>query len=551
MNVVIAQKTRIMGAGSGACDARRVNDLLSCLVAGSGVWKGGFFVSPPHRSLGGGEVCMHTTFVLLQCLGVMYACCSGLQSLAETVEFTEETYHVARAYLSSSATYRENVFGMFLLNAFYNCQHLKCVSSMNNRVVDEGKQVDACFIDFDKVPHGTLMRKVEVLIPDRRVVVEWIGNFLRGRRQRVKVGEAISVGGYVRVRFTRKKMISRDMYRWEGQEIEEAAEYKYLEIVLQGDLRRKKQVERVVAKGRRAVGMLGRVLNGISCDVKEKAYGTMVRPMLEYAAAVWDPYVEVEVRELEKVQRKAVRWVKGRWRRQRQDGEEEGNYRPSVMMKEMGWSSSKDRRKVEQGRGNNSEKLQRVWRTERGRQSMLVRSVREWNVLREELVSLRGVGLTCGAYLCYRKEVKVMVTLQEWNDLLELQEKFVENGDDKAAFLFCLMRINNTFVASASTRSVKYTIVACVYVLVNGCVVFGQPGARRQQLKRTSFASHRQSPRHRRDSSARSHTQSSSQESEPEARASDSDYSPTKSNKKKKKKKGKRGRPRKVVKELE
>ncbi|KAJ8878263.1 hypothetical protein PR048_018840 [Dryococelus australis] len=36
--------------------------------------------------------------------------------------------------------------------------------------------------------------------------------------------------------------------------------------------------------------------------------------------------------------------------------------------------------------------LQRVWgRTEQGRQPMLVRSVREWNVMREELVSVKGV----------------------------------------------------------------------------------------------------------------------------------------------------------------
>ncbi|KAJ8885860.1 hypothetical protein PR048_012066 [Dryococelus australis] len=179
------------------------------------------------------------------------------------------------------------------------------------------------------------------------------------------------------------------MYTWEGQEIEEAAEYKYLGIVLQGDLGWKKQVERVVAKGRRALGMLGRVLKGVNYE--EKAYGTMVRPMLEYAEAIWDPYVEVEVRELEKVQRREARWVKGRWRTQGQDDEEEGNYRPSVM-KEMGWSSLRDRRKIEwlvrmcrvvnekggwgvlhcklskgvfRGRGNNSEKLQRVWRTER------------------------------------------------------------------------------------------------------------------------------------------------------------------------------------------
>ncbi|KAJ8865696.1 hypothetical protein PR048_033216 [Dryococelus australis] len=56
--------------------------------------------------------------------------------------------------------------------------------------------------------------------------------------------------------------------------------------------------------------MLGRVLNGVSCEVKEKAYGTMVE-------------------------------------KEGQDDEEEGNYRPSVMMKEMGWSSLKDRRNVE------------------------------------------------------------------------------------------------------------------------------------------------------------------------------------------------------------
>ncbi|KAJ8896380.1 hypothetical protein PR048_001724 [Dryococelus australis] len=47
--------------------------------------------------------------------------------------------------------------------------------------------------------------------------------------------------------------------------------------------------------------------------------------------ALWDPYVEV--RELENVQRMAARWVKGRWRRQGQDDEEEGKYRKSVMMK--------------------------------------------------------------------------------------------------------------------------------------------------------------------------------------------------------------------------
>ncbi|KAJ8895006.1 hypothetical protein PR048_000315 [Dryococelus australis] len=120
---------------------------------------------------------------------------------------------------------------------------------------------------------------------------------------------------------------------------------------------------KVVAKGRMALGMLGRVLNGVSCEVKEKAYGATVQPI------------------------RAARWVKGRWRRQRRDGENEGNYRSSVIMKEMEVELFEGQGKVERlvmiyrmvnikgewgslccqlskgvfrGEGNNNEKLQCV-----------------------------------------------------------------------------------------------------------------------------------------------------------------------------------------------
>ncbi|KAJ8889799.1 hypothetical protein PR048_009303 [Dryococelus australis] len=46
-------------------------------------------------------------------------------------------------------------------------------------------------LELDIVSFLMVDLTVEALIPDRRVV-EWIGDFLRGRRQRVKVGEAIS-----------------------------------------------------------------------------------------------------------------------------------------------------------------------------------------------------------------------------------------------------------------------------------------------------------------------------------------------------------------------
>ena len=42
---------------------------------------------------------------------------------------------------------------------------------------------------------------------------------------------------------------------------------------------------------------------------REKLYNTLVRPHLEYAASVWDPHVTKHKQAVEKVQRRAARWV--------------------------------------------------------------------------------------------------------------------------------------------------------------------------------------------------------------------------------------------------
>jgi len=46
-------------------------------------------------------------------------------------------------------------------------------------------------------------------------------------------------------------------------------------------------------------------------EVKETAYFTLVRPILEYAAIIWDPYQQYLINDIEKVQHRATRWVMG------------------------------------------------------------------------------------------------------------------------------------------------------------------------------------------------------------------------------------------------
>ena len=58
-----------------------------------------------------------------------------------------------------------------------------------------------------------------------------------------------------------------------------------------------------------------RALKGTTAATKEKAYQSLIRPIIEYGATVWDPYKTQDVKELEQVQRIAARRVMGRNRK--------------------------------------------------------------------------------------------------------------------------------------------------------------------------------------------------------------------------------------------
>ena len=98
-------------------------------------------------------------------------------------------------------------------------------------------------------------------------------------------------------------------YSLHSQKLEHSKSSKYLGVTIAEDMKWNQHIGQVAAKGHRTVGFLRR--NFCACSAKAKAttYTTMVRPVLEYASTVWDPSSSDNIKELEKVQRSASRYV--------------------------------------------------------------------------------------------------------------------------------------------------------------------------------------------------------------------------------------------------
>ena len=77
--------------------------------------------------------------------------------------------------------------------------------------------------------------------------------------------------------------------------------------------------------------------NICSCNrkVKEKCYNTFVRPSLEYSSSVWDPFCKNKIDHLEKVQRRAARFVSN-------DYSQKSSVR--AMLRDLEWTPLEERR---------------------------------------------------------------------------------------------------------------------------------------------------------------------------------------------------------------
>ena len=112
---------------------------------------------------------------------------------------------------------------------------------------------------------------------------------------------------------------------------------KYLGVTINKNLRWDDHINNITARANRTLGFLKRNLRGCKPSARARAYEAIVRPTLEYAASIWDPYNTGQINQLEKVQRRAARFTTKNYT-DRQPGS------VTQMVTQLGWEPLQARR---------------------------------------------------------------------------------------------------------------------------------------------------------------------------------------------------------------
>jgi len=93
--------------------------------------------------------------------------------------------------------------------------------------------------------------------------------------------------------------------------LKEVKKAKYLGLTITDNLSWSTHTAIVAGKANAKIGFLWRNLRHCPQKLKEQAYFALVRFIVEYIAAVWDPHLQKDKQQLERVHRHAARFVTG------------------------------------------------------------------------------------------------------------------------------------------------------------------------------------------------------------------------------------------------
>lgn len=99
------------------------------------------------------------------------------------------------------------------------------------------------------------------------------------------------------------------VYNLGSEPLTKVSQYKYLGITITSDLSWNSHISNVCNSAFRKLCLLRHKLKHAPSATRLLAYTSLIRPKLEYACIVWDPYKKININALEMIQRKAVRFI--------------------------------------------------------------------------------------------------------------------------------------------------------------------------------------------------------------------------------------------------
>ena len=212
------------------------------------------------------------------------------------------------------------------------------------------------------------------------------------------------------LRITNKKNTIKHNYKIHGHTLEEVDAAKYLGVTLHKTLSWNTHIQNITNKANKTRAFIQRNLHAAPPQTKERCYQALVRPILEYASSVWDPWTKTNIDKIEAIQRRSARFVKSDY----------STYSSvDQMLESLKWDTLRERRarakviimyrimkeqiaipkelltatNTTRGRGHNKRLLLPYSRTDIHQHSFIPDSIRLWNKLSQKLVdtpSLEG-----------------------------------------------------------------------------------------------------------------------------------------------------------------
>ena len=118
---------------------------------------------------------------------------------------------------------------------------------------------------------------------------------------------------FLRITLKRKPIISE--YTIHNKVLQPVSSAKYLGVALDSKLTFNSHIDNITKKANATRAFIARTTKFCPRQVRADSYTTYVRPLLEYASAVWNPHTDKNIAPLEAVQRRAARSVTKDYRR--------------------------------------------------------------------------------------------------------------------------------------------------------------------------------------------------------------------------------------------